>query len=161
DDAERIELAPERIELGKRRIAPVPEAGPYRRSAEALFRYPAQFLDRALDALDRQHRAREEPRAIGGTVVVDPVVVGAREDLRGAGIAQQGKAHEPGREEHHLIGADRIHVLEARVRIAAAQEAAEFRLPFRRSRLELSHLLLAPARPADLGGIRALARGRH
>src|SRR6185369_4508068 len=43
----------------------------------------------------------------------------------------------------------------------AAQQAPEFPPPRVGAGGELAHLLLVPPGPADLGGIRALARGRH
>jgi hypothetical protein len=44
--------------------------------------------------------------------------------------------------------------------IAAAEQAAEFRLPLLRSGRQAADLLLVPARPAHLGGVGALARRR-
>src|SRR5262249_48582580 len=41
-----------------------------------------------------------------------------------------------------------------------AEQPAEPRLPFGGARGQAADLLLAPTRPADLGGVRALARGR-
>src|ERR1051325_1770687 len=51
--------------------------------------------------------------------------------------------------------------LEAGLRIAAAEQPAEPRLPFLGPRRLPADFDLVPARPTDLGGVGALARGRH
>src|SRR5262249_41818925 len=48
---------------------------------------------------------------------------------------------------------------EPRMRIATAEQAAEFLLPGRGAGRELADFLLVPARPADFRGVRALPRG--
>ena len=160
-DAEGFEFAPERIELGQRRIAAVPEARAHGGRLEPLLRHATQLGDRVLDALDRQHRARKEAAAVGGRVVIDPVVVRGGQHARGLGIAHQRQPHEPRREQHHLVGAERVHVAQPRVRIAASLQPAEAGVPRVGAGREPADLLLAPAWPADLRRVGALARGRH
>src|SRR4030095_7802512 len=58
---------------------------------------------------------------------------------------------------HSVCRAEGVHVPEARVRIAAAEETPELGLPFLGARGEPTDLLLVPAGPAHLRGIRALA----
>src|SRR5262245_56589481 len=159
-EARGLELAPQRIELGQGGIATVPEARTYGRGFEAERRDTLQLGDRGLHALERQHGARKEPPRVRGTVVEDPVVVGVGEGGRSLGASHQRQAHEPRREEHHLIGAERVHVVETRVRIATAEQAAELLLPGRGARRELADFLLVPARPANLRGVRAFPSGR-
>ena len=157
--AELFELSPERIELGQRGIAPVPEAGPDGRGLEATLGHPPQLGDRLLDALDGEDGAGEEPPPVGPAVVVDPVVVGAGQRAGRLGVLDEGQSDEPGREEHHLIGAERVHVAKPGVGLAAPGQAPEFPLPFLRAGNQRPHLLLAPAWPAHLRGVGPLARG--
>ena len=158
-DARGFELAPERVELGQRGIAAVPEAGAHCRRLEAERGDAPELGDRRLDALERQHGAGKQPSPVGGAVVEHPVVVGPGQDRRSLGAAHQRQAHEPRREQHHLVGAERVHVAEPRVRIATAEQAPELLLPGRGAGRELADFFLVPARPAHLGGVRALARG--
>src|SRR5437667_316135 len=76
-----------------------------------------------------------------------------------SGVSASREAEEPRREQHHLVGAERVHVAEPRVRVATAEQAPELLLPGRGAGRELADFFLVPARPAHLGGVRALARG--
>src|SRR5262249_57224984 len=66
---------------------------------------------------------------------------------------------EPLGKQRDRTGARRVLVAEPSARLPAAEQASELRLPRRGAGGELAHLLLVPARPAHLGGVRALARG--
>ena len=64
-DAGFLEFSPQGVEIGKRRIAAVPEAGPYRRRLEAEGGHAPELGDGGLHALQRKDGAREEPPPIG------------------------------------------------------------------------------------------------
>src|SRR5262249_41641950 len=59
-----LELAPQRIEIGQRRIATVPEARAHGCGFESERRDTLQLRDRGFYALQRQHGARKQPSRV-------------------------------------------------------------------------------------------------
>ena len=71
----------------------------------------AQFRERVVHVLQRQHCGGIESARVGTAEIRDPVIVGACQRIRGVRIRDQVKSlGKPGRVQERLIDAHRIHV---------------------------------------------------
>ena len=94
---EPFQLLPQRLEIAVVPVAPLDRVGPHEHGpATQILDRPAGLLHRVADVVGRDHPGPEQPSGVGLAVVVQPVVVGAR-DRRGEGGVQviDGLGEEP------------------------------------------------------------------
>ena len=101
------------------------------RDPAALSGDPANLLDRVIRMLHRDQCGEEQPLGVGQGVFVGPFVVGAAKRLGAERVLQPGINIDLGRDDHDLIDALNVHVLEARLWFVGA------------GMVEIGHLLLS------------------
>src|SRR5881628_230099 len=128
--AQLFKLPPQGIELRERGVLVVGDDGANKRRLKAALCHPPQFLYRVVDVLYRENRGRVKSLWSGAAIIIDPVVVSSRADVRGLGIIHQWEIDEGGRKDHDLVDAGSVHVLQPRMGISGTGVSADRFVPF-------------------------------